>query len=84
MNNTIKIIAASLALIIYFILSDVYSPLNFTAVFQFFVNKFLPSIIDIALLNFKFFTRLLRDVSRDLNEEIIDLFAKNEKILTIL
>jgi len=49
-DNTVKIIAAPFALVICLTLGGVYSLLNSAAVLQLFVNKLLPSIVDMAPL----------------------------------
>jgi hypothetical protein len=68
------------ALVIYFILGNIYSLLSPAIVFQLFINKLLSLIIDRAPLSLKLFTFLLRNSSRNLSEEILDLLAKIDKV----
>jgi hypothetical protein len=70
-------------LIIYLILDGIYSLLNPTIVFQLFVNKLLPLIINIATLSLKLFTFFLRNNSRNLSEEMLDLLIKIDKVSTL-
>jgi hypothetical protein len=79
-DNTVKITAVPFALIIYLILSDLYSLLNPAVVLQLFVNELLPLIIDITPLSLKLFIFLLRNNSRGLSKEIFDLLAKIDKV----
>jgi hypothetical protein len=79
-DNTVKITAVPFALVIYLTLGGLYSLLNPTVVLQLFVNKLLPLIIDIAPLSLKLFTLLLRNNSRGLSGEILDLLAKIDKV----
>lgn len=62
-DNTVKITAVSLALVIYLILGGEYSLLGPAVVRQLFVNKLLPLIIDMAPLSLKLFAHLLRNNS---------------------
>jgi hypothetical protein len=79
-DNTVKITAVSFALVIYLTLSGLYSLLSSAVVLQLFVNELLPLIIDIAPLSLELFAFLLRNSSRGLSEEILDLLAKIDKV----
>jgi hypothetical protein len=79
-DNTVKIAAMLFALVIYLTLSGIYSLLSPAIVFQLFINKLLPLIIDIAPLSLKLFTFLLRNSSRYLSEEMLNLLIKINKV----
>jgi len=69
-----------LALVVYLILGGIYSLLRLTIIRQLFVNKLLTLIIDIALLSLELLAPILRDSSRDLSGEFVNLFAKIGKV----
>jgi hypothetical protein len=58
----------------------VYSPLRAAVVRQLFVNELLALVIDIAPLSLKLLAPLLRDGSRDLSGEVVNLLAKVGKV----
>jgi hypothetical protein len=69
-----------LALVVYLTLGGVYSPLRPAAVRQLFVNELLTLIIDIAPLSLELLASLIRDGSRDLGGEVVNLLAKIGKV----
>ena len=69
-----------LALVVYLTLGGVYSLLRLAVVRQLFVNKLLTLIIDIAPLSFELLAPILRDSSRDLSGEVVNLLAKIGKV----
>jgi hypothetical protein len=66
-DNTVKVTAVPLALVVHLTLGGVYSPLRPAVVRQLFVNELLALIVDIAPLSFELLAPLLRDGSRDLS-----------------
>jgi hypothetical protein len=72
-----------LALVVYLTLGGVYSPLRPAVVRQLFINKLLTLIIDITPLSLKLLAPLLRNSSRDLSGEIVNLLAKIGKVLAL-
>jgi hypothetical protein len=82
-NDTVKVTTVPFALVVYFTLYGVYLPLSPTVVRQLFVNKLLMLIIDIAPLSLKLLAPPLRDSSRNLSGEIINLLAKISKVLAL-
>ncbi len=79
-DNTVKVTAVPLALVVYLILGSVYSPLRPAVVRQLFINELLTLVIDIAPLRLELLAPFLRDGSRDLSGEIINLLAKIGKV----
>lgn len=67
------------ALVVYLTLGGVYS-LSPAVVRQLFVNKLLTLIIDMAPLSLELLAPLLRDGSRDLSGDIVNLLAKIGKV----
>jgi len=64
-------------------LGGVYS-LSPAVVLQLFVDELLPFIIDTAPPSLKLFACLLRNGSRDLSREILDLLAKIDNVPALL
>ena len=83
-DNTLKVTAVPLALVIYLTLSGVYPLLSSVIVRQLFINKLLPLLIEIVSPSRKFFARLLCSGSRDLTGEIFDLLRKINIVLILL
>ena len=83
-DNTLKVTAVPLALVIYLTLSGIYPLLSSVIVRQLFINKLLPLLIEIVSPSRKLFTRLLYNGSRDLTKEIFDLLRKIIIVLTLL
>ena len=82
-DNTVKITAVPFALVVDLTLGSVCSPLSPAVVRQLFVNEHLTLIIDMALLSFELLAPLLRDGSRDLSREIVNLLAKIGKVAAL-
>jgi hypothetical protein len=76
----VKVTTVPLALVVYLTLGGVYSLLCSAVVRQLFINELLTLIIDIAPLSLELLAPLLRDSSRDLSGEIINLLAKIGKV----
>ena len=83
MDNTLKVTAILLTLVIYLILSSAYS-LGSIIVCQFLINKLLPLIINIMLPSLKLFACLLYSGSYNLNKEILKLLKNSNKVPMLL
>jgi hypothetical protein len=64
-------------------LGGVCSPLRPAVVRQLFVNELLTLIIDMAPLSLELLAPLLRDGSRDLSGELVNLLAKIGKVAAL-
>ena len=79
-DNTVKVTAVPIALVVYVTLDNMYLPLRPAVVRQLFVDELLTLIIDIALLSLELLAPLLCNGSRDLSGETVDLLTKIGKV----